>query len=74
MTETETKIAAATRGTVIHEHGHPTRLRAAVRTGSVIDLHPLKAAAPDYEGARAEAMARWPGIPFCVPRLGEKPS
>lgn len=70
MTETKTP----TRGTVIHEHGHPTRLRAAVRVGDCITLHPLKATCPDYEGARAEAQERFPDVPFTVPRLGEKPS
>ena len=71
MTKTET--APTTRGTVIHEHGHPTRLRAAVLTGSVITLHPLNAYAPAYEEARAEAEAKFPGVAFCVPRLGEMP-
>lgn len=71
---TENQTTDPTRGTVIHEHGHPTRLRAAVRTGCVIDLHPLKAAAPAYEDARAEAMAKFPGVDFHVPRLGEMAS
>lgn len=73
-TTTQTKTTTPPiRGTVIHQHGHPTRLRAAVRTGSVIDLHPLRTFAPAYEEARAEAMAKFPGVDFHVPRLGEKP-
>lgn len=71
MTKTETDPNI--RGTVIHEHGSLTRLRAAVRQGCVIDLHALKAIAPNYEDARAEAMAKFPGVTFVVPRLGEKP-
>lgn len=69
MTETKT----LPHGTVIHQHGHPTRLRAAVRSGSVINTHALKTFAPDYEGARQEAQARFPGVVFVVPRLGETP-
>jgi hypothetical protein len=60
------------RGTVIHQHGHPTRLTAAVmpRRG-VINIVLLEASAPNYEDARAEAIARFPDVPFTVPRLGE---
>jgi hypothetical protein len=74
MTQTTTETPSPpARGTVIHEHGHPTRLRAAVRVGAVIDLHPLRTQAPDYEGARAEAVEKFPGVTFIVPRLGEAP-
>ena len=66
MTQTKTLPTA----TIIHEHGHQRRLRAAIRTGVVIDLHALNACAPDYEAARAEAEARF-RIKFLVPRLGE---
>lgn len=74
MTETQTtQTTQISRGTVIHEHGHPTRLRAAIRTSYGIDSHPLKAAAPAYEDARAEATAKFPGVVFAIPRLGETP-
>lgn len=71
MTQSKTDPTVR-RGTVIHDHGHPTRLRAAVLTGCVIDLHPLTAYAPAYEAARAEAMTKFPGVVFTVPRLGER--
>jgi hypothetical protein len=70
MTETQTVLA---QGTVIHEHGHPTRLLAAVRTPSGFKQRRLEAYAPAYEQARAEAAAKFPGVTFVVPRLGEKP-
>ena len=69
MTKTETP----TRGTVIHEHGHPTRLLAAVRTGCVVQQVKLASYAPAYEDARREAQGKFPGVDFIVPRLGESP-
>jgi hypothetical protein len=60
------------RGTVIHQHDHPTRLQAAVcRRRGVFTTVLLDASAPNYEAARQEAMEKFPGVPFTVPRLGE---
>ena len=68
MTKTETSHPT---GTIIHAHGHPTRLVAAVRSGNLIQHVPLSTYAPAYEEARAEATAKFPGLTFLVPRLGE---
>ena len=65
VTKTETII----RGTVIHEHGHPTRLRAAVRIGDTITYHRLDAVAPHYGDALTEAITMLPDVPFTCPRL-----
>ena len=56
---------------VIGEHGHPTRLVAAAWKGASIVHTALAARRPDYEGARAEAQAMYPGRMIIVPRLKE---
>jgi hypothetical protein len=57
--------------TVIHEHGHPSRLLVAARIGSTILRQPLAARGPNYEAARAEAARMYPDRTIVVPRLGE---
>jgi hypothetical protein len=71
---TKTETPSHPTGTIIHAHGHPTRLVAAVRSANVIQHVPLATYAPAYEEARTEAETKFPGLTFVIPRLGESPS
>ncbi len=57
--------------TVVHEHGHPTALLCAARTGAVIVRTRLRAMAPAWDAARAEAQALYPDRIVVIPCLGE---
>ncbi len=57
--------------TVVNQHGHPTALLCAARTGAVITHTRLRAMAPAWDDARAEAQALYPDRIVVIPRLGE---
>lgn len=71
VTETQTPII---RGTVIRvpstvKGKAPTRLQAAIKRGDLIDYVALKAMLPDYAAGLAEAIERFPEVPFECPAL-----